>query len=72
MPNALIDPIAATSTATHSTSGDTFVFYVRSFHAGNVNGGGKSPDVTVKVSVLSPTPDDDFASDEPEESQDAG
>jgi hypothetical protein len=72
VPDALIDPIAATSTATHTTSGDTSVFHVRSFGAGNVNGGRNSPEVTVKVSVLSPTPDDDFASGEPEESQDAG
>ena len=55
VPDALIDPIAATSTATHSTSGDTFVFYVRSFGAGNGNGGGNSPEVTVKVSVLPST-----------------
>ncbi|HEY1664872.1 MAG TPA: NucA/NucB deoxyribonuclease domain-containing protein [Trebonia sp.] len=55
VPDALIDPIAATSTATHSTGGDTFVFYVRSFGAGNVNGGGNSPEVTVKVSVLPST-----------------
>lgn len=49
VPNAPIDPIAATSTATHNTAGDTFVFYVRSFGAGNVNGGGNSPEVTFKV-----------------------
>lgn len=49
-PSSLIDPIDATSTPSRNTNGDTFAFYVRSFGAGNGNGGGNSPEVTAKVS----------------------
>jgi hypothetical protein len=48
--SAPIEPIAATSTASHSTAGDKFAIYVRSFGAGNGSGGGDSPEATVTVS----------------------
>jgi hypothetical protein len=48
-PSGYLDPVLLTSSVEASTNGHRFAVYVRSFGAGNGNGGGNSPVAVVTV-----------------------